>query len=384
MQRRQFIASAASLAVSGALADVTSPAAPAPDEWIDPETGHRVRRLSRREGSNSAFYFHQNPFTADGDKMVFMGTTTAGRRGFTVDLDSLGIRQITFDRNSNSEVVAPRRREFFYRSGDTIYATHVDTAATREIATVPADWWPGGFSVNADETLLLGFYAEGVAEYFKRPRSRWFGEIFDAKLPNALYTIEIEAGQVNVFYRENAWLGHVQFSPTDPTQLMFCHEGPWHLLERIRLVRTDGSELRKVHERTVEGEIAGHEFWHPDGRHVWFDLRIPQQGIYIARADIETGEEVRLPLAEEQWSYHYNVSADGKLLCGDGGNKGKFIYLYVPEEDGVRVQRLCSLAGHDYKLEPNVRFTPDGRWVVFRSNMHGASQVYGVEVRRAG
>jgi len=41
------------------------------DEWVDSETGHRVVRLSRLPGSSSSFYFHQNAFTAEGDKMVF-------------------------------------------------------------------------------------------------------------------------------------------------------------------------------------------------------------------------------------------------------------------------------------------------------------------------
>ncbi len=41
------------------------------------------------------------------------------------------------------------------------------------------------------------------------------------------------------------------------------------------------------------------------------------------------------------------------------------------------------LSKHDYQLEPNVTFTPDGKWIVFRSNMHGASHVYAVEVRKA-
>ena len=34
-------------------------------------------------------------------------------------------------------------------------------------------------------------------------------------------------------------------------------------------------------------------------------------------------------------------------------------------------------------LEPNVTFTPDGKWIVFRSNMHGPTHVYAVEVARA-
>src|SRR5262245_22651811 len=40
-----------------------------PREWIDPGTGHRVVRLSR-EGGSASFYFHQNAYTAEGDKMI--------------------------------------------------------------------------------------------------------------------------------------------------------------------------------------------------------------------------------------------------------------------------------------------------------------------------
>jgi oligogalacturonide lyase len=47
------------------------------------------------------------------------------------------------------------------------------------------------------------------------------------------------------------------------------------------------------------------------------------------------------------------------------------------------VEKLVELSRHDYRLEPNVTFTPNGQWIVFRSNMHGASQVYAVEVARS-
>ena len=38
---------------------------------------------------------------------------------------------------------------------------------------------------------------------------------------------------------------------------------------------------------------------------------------------------------------------------------------------------------HDYRLEPNMTFTPDGKWIVFRSNMEGANHVYAVELAKA-
>jgi oligogalacturonide lyase len=41
------------------------------------------------------------------------------------------------------------------------------------------------------------------------------------------------------------------------------------------------------------------------------------------------------------------------------------------------------MSKHKYKTEPNVTITPDGKWVVFRSNMHGSTHVYAAEVKKA-
>ncbi|HMF01941.1 MAG TPA: oligogalacturonate lyase, partial [Terriglobia bacterium] len=57
-----------------------------PKEWVDPATGHRVVRLSDKSGTAS-LYFHQNPYTASGDKMVV--TTREGLA--TIDLRTLKI-----------------------------------------------------------------------------------------------------------------------------------------------------------------------------------------------------------------------------------------------------------------------------------------------------
>lgn len=392
-------------ALCSALGAAAPPSSTPPDEYIDRETGHKVIRLSRREGDNGCFYFHQNSFTARGDKMVFRGSTPNGWRAFTVDLKTLEVRQIT-DCACGHPVVAPKRRELFYMKGDTVRATHLDTRKTREIATVPAHYKYGrGLSVNADETLLAGCYAQGESKYRHLPKRELLQTLFKAGLPNALYTIEIKTGKINEFHKLKVWFGHVQFSPTNPTLLSFCHEGPERKLDRIWLARVDGTGIRKIRERTVKGELVTHEFWDPDGKRIWFDLQFPRQtggsafgGVaawargphyYLACNDIETGQELRYGLPARAYSWHYNVSADGKLLCGGGegrdpfkGNVGKWIYLFRPQGEGMKVERLCNLAGHDYASAPNVRFTPDGKWVVFQSKMHGRSQVYAVEVQR--
>ena len=45
-------------------------------------------------------------------------------------------------------------------------------------------------------------------------------------------------------------------------------------------------------------------------------------------------------------------------------------------------ERLVNLAKHNYTLEPNVTFSPDMNWIVFRSNMLGPTHVFAVEVAK--
>lgn len=371
-----------------------------PTEWIDPSTGHRVIRLSREPGSSS-FYFHQNAYTASGDKMVF--STTEGLS--TVDLETHKIEPVVAGHVSHV-VVAKKSRRVFYIQNDTVYATNLDTRATRAILRAPELRSGSGLTVNADETMLGGSYVEGGRSFNRAPSSSTApgaprdnypgkGAMMErrlaARLPMALYTININMGEVKTFYHSTDWLNHVQFSPTDPTLMMFCHEGPWHKVDRIWTIRTDGTGLRKIHTRTMEMEIAGHEFWNPDGKITWYDLQTPKgQEFWLAGLVLATGEKIRYELEGNQWSVHYNVSPDGRLFAGDGGGSqmvahakdGQWIYLFRPKDAALRPERLVNLAKHDYHLEPNVSFTPDGKWIVFRSNLYGPAQVYAVEVAR--
>jgi oligogalacturonide lyase len=59
---------------------------------------------------------------------------------------------------------------------------------------------------------------------------------------------------------------------------------------------------------------------------------------------------------------------------------GRWIYLFRPEGDSLRPERLVNMRHHDYDTEPNVHFSPDGQWVIFRANFEGQSQIYAVEV----
>jgi hypothetical protein len=195
---------------------------PPPAEWVE-STGHRVIRLSQAPGSSS-FYFHQNAYTATGDKLVI-----STREGLaTIDLKTRKIELVVKGRAGNV-IVGKKTRQVFYTKGNTVYATHLDTRATREVAKLPAEWGRGsGLAINADETLLAGSATTGKGK--ARPKgagrkgsleARWA-----ARVPMVLYSIEIKTGAIKKLHSATDWLNHVQFSPSAPNLLMFCHEGP--------------------------------------------------------------------------------------------------------------------------------------------------------------
>ncbi len=361
-----------------------------PREWIEPATGHRVIRLD--EDGASSFYFHQNGFTAKGDKLVL-----STRRGLAVlDWKTRKIEPLVEGRAIGA-VVGKKTRQVFYIRDGAVRATHLDTGKTRVIAELPPEIRGGsGLAVNADETLLGGSFVERTdGARPQRPFGRRGGGLearWAAHLPMRLYTVRIRDGAIKTFHPCEDWLNHVQFSPTDPELMMFCHEGPWHKVDRIWTIRTDGSGLRKIHRRTADMEIAGHEFFSADGKIVWYDLQTPKgKEFWLAGRVLANEEMIKYRVAREHWSVHYNVSPDGRHFAGDGGGprsvaapgNGQWIYLFTPRDGKLEAEKLVDLSRHDYSLEPNVAFTPDGQWIVFRSNMHGATHVYAVEVQKS-
>lgn len=433
-----------------------------PREWTDPATGHRVVRLSTEPGSQS-LYFHQYPFSADGKKMVI--TTPSGIS--SVDLETHEV-EVLVSEPAQLMLTGRKTGDVYYIQDGAVHAVSFDTHKSRKVADLPREYrWPlrvrdrvgandrrrrrpgadddpaestprddsararrrrnwgwGNVAVNADETLLVGIGYDPEGKVVPRtppggqPLGGRLGPAWAAGVPRVLYTIDVATGETKVIHHSNDWLNHLQCSPTDPGQILFCHEGPWHFVDRTWLIRTDGTGLTQVHPRTIDMEIAGHEFFSQDGKTVWYDLQTPRSMVFwLAGYEIATGKRTWYHVNRNEWSVHYNISPDGTLFSGDGGGpssvanldanfqrldppqNGQWMYLFHPEltqktglpeqaahqvKTGTLVaEKLVDLSNHDYGLEPNGIFTPDGKWLVFRSNMYGPSHVYAVEIARS-
>ncbi len=445
----------------------TAPAGPTPPKtWVDKDTGHRVWRLSD-EPNSGGFYFNVNAYTPDGKQMIYtapdgihvLDLATRSTKLLVANPPRLEGVSETGGRGPGAGTVhalvaGTKTNSVFYTQTDpatgvtAVYKADTSTGAIRKLIDLPAK--RGIVSVNADETLAAGTYIEGDAtgrEYGSnlpppgltggnraagagdnRVASAAQGPHFQptnkgammearlaARLPLVLFTIRLEPGPSGekpgtetILLHSTDWVNHLLFSPTDPTLLMYCHEGPWQKVDRIWMIHTDGTHNTLIHKRTMLDEIAGHEFWGLDGETIWYDWQYPKgEDFFLAGYNLKTGERTAYHMQRDDWSIHFNLTRDLSLFAGDGGDpgqvarakNGEWIELFHPQllkggpdtlnaptfwQPGVfHPEHLVNMSHHYYRQEPNVRISPDKSLVIFTSNMFGPSYVFGAEVAKA-
>ncbi len=354
-----------------------------PREWIDPDTGHRVIRISDEPNSQS-LYFHYNSYMPEGDKMVYGGPSGL----FVLDLKTLGqgapkVDWIVDGRNSNAAMAAAattaatggrgagggrggagggrggrsgvsplmaafNSRDVYYTANGVLYAVNVDTKVSRIVYT-GRPW-----GVNADESYVgemvnqvdpSGKVQPPTPPTLVPQRERMFGDKIKAGIPltkDEEYAASKEDGlarrllnptsmafvftnlktktPVTVGY-QYASIDHQQFNPVDPNLVLYAHEGTWHEVDRIWTIRTDGSDQRLMYKRQMDMEIVGHEWWAHDGKTVWFDMQTPRShDFWIGGVNVDTGKLTKYHIQRNWWGVHFNSSRDNTLFASDGGD----------------------------------------------------------------
>jgi oligogalacturonide lyase len=404
-----------------------------PKTWVDKDTGHRVYRVTDQPGS-SALYFNFDAYTPDGRQMVYSSPAGIHMLELATRRTRLLVPAPAGDAQHRRILAVGRSTGAVYFSDtspegtSSIYSADSTTGAVRKLVTLPPR--ATVVTINADETLASGTYVEGNHALEENGNNRpgakggrignpsgslvqpegkgqMMARRLAAHLPMVLFVVNLQTGKLTELLHSTEWINHMLFSPVDPTLLMYCHEGPWQLVDRIWLIRTDGTHNTLVHKRTMFMEITGHEFWSSDGQSIWYDWQFPKGQVYfLAGYEIASGHRVAYNMTPNQWSIHFNGSKRADVFAGDGGDSGQvtqapdgtWIELYHSEalsrhegfnnpdliQPGVlRSEHLVNMGNHNYKLEPNERFSPDDKLVFFTSNMFGPSYVFAVEVAKA-
>jgi oligogalacturonide lyase len=210
--RRQAVLAALSFSAAAA---AFAQAAPPPKSWIDPETGHRVIRITDEPGSG-AFYFNVNAYTPDGKEMVY--SCPDGIR--VLNLSTFETRPL-LARPARTVVVAHKTPTLFYLvpTGETLsalWSVNIDTGEKRKIADLPPR--ASIVTINADDTLGAGTFIEGDATsagiYGAKThtadrmgplnggvpvnKGEMMAERLAARLPMTMFTLDLQTGKTAV------------------------------------------------------------------------------------------------------------------------------------------------------------------------------------------
>jgi oligogalacturonide lyase len=183
---------------------------------------------------------------------------------------------------------------------------------------------------------------------------------------------------------------HVIIHPDDANTILFCHEGPWHLVQRMWIAKVATDEVHPLIETQRHLERVGHEFFTQDGRvAAQYSYRYRPDMNWIFHADVyvdpDGGNEQRYYYPYTR-PVHVHANAEGELAVGDTAHiraddpdARRYIALIKYDPDGHRaiVGRLCR---HDASWRkashPHPIVTPDGKHVIWGSDVGGRMNVY--------
>jgi hypothetical protein len=214
---------------------------------------------------------------------------------------------------------------------------------------------------------------------------------------------------------ERAWISHVQFSPIDPTKILYNHEWPadcgvrrmwlWDGRSHQPLRREDGNEKSR-------GDWVCHEMWSRDGRSIIYHGRYAgtapvtsggqlvfgggNGASFIGRCNADGSDAVEIALPLEYTRYGHFTAGNGDWLVTDGlyetpddpPSHGAWISLLKPDWKNRTIdwQPICR-HGSSWKSQdehPHPIFSHVGDYVYFTSDRTGSRAIYRVAVEADG
>lgn len=348
--------------------------AAAPRIILDAQTGRAIRNLTGGVGNNRHIYFNRPNFTGDSRLLVYLSDRTGSWQVYAHDLVLNRVRRVTAcTQNPGRPSVDQCRPVIYFTQGDAVHRLHLETLEETVVYIHPTP--AGGTFLLMDlsaDGQYLGFLETGPYER-DADGSRNFVRLFEARPLSSLWVSTSDGVKVWRVHEEKRHLQHLLFCPTDPTTLLFCHEGPWDRVEqRMWLIKWDGTGLRPLRYEEHPEIRIGHEYWLPNGRTVAYAFRGPNAPWSVRMVEVATGEE-RL-LTEHPYS-HFIGDAQGRFIVGDDPQHVTLL--------DMASGRLTPLAVHGQELSvrntlyhPHPAFSPDGRLVVFcRRDAEGRNDV---------
>ncbi|MBM4051058.1 MAG: oligogalacturonide lyase [Planctomycetes bacterium] len=361
-----------------------------PVEWLDykdARSGAAVRQLTNYKGNSHHPYF-TNPGWYDRGRKLLISSDRENRTNlFGLDLATGEIRQLTDlapvpgrETTFLSTCVNPMRDEAYFWHDRQVLALDLRSLATRVLWEMPEGFRRSMINCTADGRFVCAGIFEDLSARFRIDYLRGyvgFPETWAANPLSRIIRIAADGSGGQTVWEEKSWIGHVNTSPTQPNLLTFCHEGPWDKVDnRIWGFDLNTGKAWQIRPREAR-EAVGHEYWFADGISIGYHGRWPDGRKFFGKIRYDNTDRLEVSFPHETGHTHSN---DFALIVGDGGKEVRLWRWNGKSYDGPRLLCEHRSSCHVQQVHVHPRFTPDGKQVLYTSNVSGYGNVYLADV----
>lgn len=382
---------------------------------VDPYTQVPMTRLTAPDHISHHMYFYNKMTTSDGSKLLYCPVIDEERQLYLMDLHTGEAVQLTEGEGVDDygAHISADDCYVFYQQQNAMYKLELATGKRECFYESNEEGWRcGSWGLSDDNRFMALVETKQDTVAQKKPSGKnwdFFAENCLAKPLCRIRYVDIEKRTSHIVLQDNCWFGHAQIRPGDPDTILFCHEGPYDLIDaRLWLVQSDGSNYRCCKEQPND-LILTHEFWLPDGSKLAFVYRETTgdkiENIRMINPDTME-EEVMMPCSPFA---HFICDKKNQYMVGDAQGSDVPIHLLNHEEEeednggevkndfiylidvAKREERKLCYHGTSWKAKhgnpqdshPHPCFTEDNKNIIFGSDREGMPCLYMVSIEDA-
>lgn len=366
--------------------------------YKDEKSDREVCQLTTK-ANNYHLYFVDNSFSQD-DREIYFLSDRAGRRAglfnlFKMDLATGNMIQMTDEELgvSHRATKTPDGQFIVYITGPQLKLLNTHNGQCQILYEEE-----GAFSLRtpfiSPNQKYLGVIRNERQEFERGPNYKGFKEMMFAVKKAYITLIYLDGSKVIDIYEDTHYLGHFQFAPDDSTVAMFCHEGPWNMVQqRIWLLDLVSRSVKPCF-RQKEEDCIGHEFWTQDGL-IFFDNRraghdgtITSDKKQAIIQEVRDGSSPYIGLADKNgamirkidmpyYCNHYHANSDHTYLIGDTAEDVVLININGDEQKPI-IETICTHKTSWYTSTRHCHptFSWKGDQILFQSDRSSNQHLY--------
>jgi Tol biopolymer transport system component len=351
-------------------------------KYKDSRSGHTVWQMTDTPGRTTVSQYATQPMSTPDGRWLLYGSDRGNAKGqldiFKMDLHTGVSTQLT---DSNRDLsfrwahISPDGKQVYYVEDNNLFKViDIETLKERELCRVENCFRAHQLSVSPDNRFII----DGVFLENKQEENFLVGQGF--LIRSAIVVISTADGKTHRLCDGNTPRTHAQFCPADPNLILYCYGGPWWYVQRLWLIRPDGSGNRPIFLQT-HFEGAGHEFWSDNGKTIYVFANGGRQPQGLWAMDADGGNE-RCVLAGSCTGHGAANPEEDRFVVTEifnDFNQG----LWIARKGSTEPQLLCQTgtdpSRHPIHLFAHPRFLRDGKTVAFTGMMTGSPELYFVE-----